>query len=208
MLVATLVTLAAHGSRGFVFEEATVDSIHLGFKNGSLTSTAFVRFYLDQIVRLNPLLRPVRPPVLIKDLVATRNRLNTTAGSLALLGSVVRRDAGVVARLRRAGAVVLGKSNLPEWANFRGVRSLHFWSARGGQSLVIDAHVRVTFLLSYRLGSICFSLVFMSIVHNCIYIYIYMHPAESLQLFRGSLRVEHRLSDSGHGKHGSGDAGN
>nr|CAB3484027.1 unnamed protein product [Digitaria exilis] len=51
--------------------------------------------------------------------MATRDQLNTTAGSLALLGSVVRRDAGVVARLRRAGAVVIGKANMDEWANFR-----------------------------------------------------------------------------------------
>jgi amidase len=71
-------------------------------------------------------------PVLLKDNIATRDALNTTAGSLALLGSVVRRDAGVVARLRRAGAVVLGKASLSEWANFRPVDA--GWSARGGQA--------------------------------------------------------------------------
>uniref|UniRef100_A0ACD5W5S6 Uncharacterized protein n=1 Tax=Avena sativa TaxID=4498 RepID=A0ACD5W5S6_AVESA len=148
--------------RGFEFHEATVDAIHLGFSNGSLTSAALVQFYLDQISRLNPLLRAVievNPdalrqaaradaerrsgrghwtigalhgvPVLLKDNIATRDALNTTAGSLALLGSVVRRDAGVVARLRRAGAVVLGKASLSEWANFRVVDN--GWSARGGQ---------------------------------------------------------------------------
>uniref|UniRef100_A0A0E0P5I8 Amidase domain-containing protein n=1 Tax=Oryza rufipogon TaxID=4529 RepID=A0A0E0P5I8_ORYRU len=73
-------------------------------------------------------------PVLLKDIIATRDRLNTTAGSLSLLGAVARRDAGVVARLRRAGAVVLGKANLPEWANFRSSPGLRGWSARGGQS--------------------------------------------------------------------------
>ncbi|XP_052153609.1 probable amidase At4g34880 [Oryza glaberrima] len=72
-------------------------------------------------------------PVLLKDSIATRDRLNTTAGSLALLGSVVRRDAGVVRRLRRAGAVVLGKANLDEWANFRTIQGTGGWSARGGQ---------------------------------------------------------------------------
>nr|CAB3457930.1 unnamed protein product [Digitaria exilis] len=72
-------------------------------------------------------------PVLLKDNIATRDRLNTTAGSLALLGSVVPRDAGVVARLRRAGAVILGKANPSEWSNFRPVES--GWSARGGQTL-------------------------------------------------------------------------
>lgn len=172
LLLATVVALDTNGSTGFMLEEATVDSIHLGFQNGSLTSTALVRFYLDQIARLNPLLHAVievNPdalrqaaradaerlsgrrraagllhgvPVLIKDLIATRDRLNTTAGSLALLGSVVRRDAGVVARLRRAGAIVLGKANLPEWANFRGAGSLRGWSARGGQALVSCARVR------------------------------------------------------------------
>jgi amidase len=73
-------------------------------------------------------------PVLLKDNMATRDRLNTTAGSLALLGSVVRRDAGVAARLRAAGAVILGKASLSEWSNFRPVKS--GWSARGGQTVV------------------------------------------------------------------------
>ncbi|TVU39274.1 hypothetical protein EJB05_12685, partial [Eragrostis curvula] len=73
-------------------------------------------------------------PVLLKDNSATRDRLNTTAGSLALLGSVVRRDAGVASRLRRAGVVILGKANpSSEWSNFRPVES--GWSARGGQTL-------------------------------------------------------------------------
>ncbi|PNT60502.1 hypothetical protein BRADI_5g00891v3 [Brachypodium distachyon] len=72
-------------------------------------------------------------PVLLKDNIATRDALNTTAGSLALLGSVARRDAGVVARLRVAGAVVLGKANPSEWSAFRSVDD--GWSARGGQTL-------------------------------------------------------------------------
>ncbi|CAL5033423.1 unnamed protein product [Urochloa decumbens] len=153
LLLVAVLALAGVGCRGFEFHEATLDAIHLGFKNGSLTSTALVEFYLGQISRLNPLLGAVievNPdalrqaaqadaerlsssgdgddrsggglhgvPVLLKDNIGTRDRLNTTAGSLALLGSVVRRDAGVVARLRRAGAVVLGKANMDEWANFR-----------------------------------------------------------------------------------------
>ncbi|KAF2932864.1 probable amidase At4g34880 [Oryza sativa Japonica Group] len=146
---------------GFEFNEATVDAIQLGFSNGSLTSTTLVRFYLDRIARLNPLLHAVievNPdalaqaaradaeratgrrcgpmhgvPVLLKDNMATRDRLNTTAGSLALLGSIVRRDAGVAARLRAAGAVILGKASLSEWSNFRPVKS--GWSARGGQTV-------------------------------------------------------------------------
>ncbi|KAI4984421.1 hypothetical protein ZWY2020_017051 [Hordeum vulgare] len=159
--VLALLAVAAGVAHGFEFHEATVDAIQLGFSNGTLTSTALVRFYLDQIGRLNPLLHAVievNPdalrqakradaerrssghatgslhgvPVLLKDNIATRDALNTTAGSLALLGSVVRRDAGVVARLRRAGAVVLGKASLSEWANFRQVDA--GWSARGGQA--------------------------------------------------------------------------
>jgi amidase len=70
--------------------------------------------------------------VLLKDNLATADRMQTTAGSLALSGSVAPRDAFVVARLRAAGAVVLGKTNLSEWANFRGHRSISGWSARGG----------------------------------------------------------------------------
>ena len=73
-------------------------------------------------------------PVLIKDNIDTHDRMMTTAGSLALLGSVPPRDSFVAERLREAGAVVLGKTNLSEWANFRGDRSSSGWSGRGGQT--------------------------------------------------------------------------
>ncbi len=72
-------------------------------------------------------------PILLKDNIATADRNTTTAGSLALEGSIPQRDAFVAARLRRAGAVLLGKANLSEWANFRSNRSSSGWSARGGQ---------------------------------------------------------------------------
>jgi amidase len=72
-------------------------------------------------------------PVLLKDNVDTADRMTTTAGSLALEGSVPPRDAHVATRLREAGAVLLGKANLSEWANFRSSRSVSGWSARGGQ---------------------------------------------------------------------------
>jgi len=168
LAAAVLAFIASSSCHGFQIEEATIDAIHAGFKNGSLTSTALVRFYLDRISRLNPLLHAVievNPdalrqaaradaerrscgpcrrcggglhgiPVLLKDNIATRDRLNTTAGSLALLGSVVRQDAGVVRRLRRAGAVVLSKANMEEWANFRNLEGTGGWSARGGQGRV------------------------------------------------------------------------
>jgi amidase len=71
-------------------------------------------------------------PVLLKDNIATRDRMSTSAGSLALQGVPVPRDAYLVTRLREAGAVILGKTNLSEWANFRSTRSSSGWSARGG----------------------------------------------------------------------------
>jgi amidase len=72
-------------------------------------------------------------PVLVKDNVDTADKMTTTAGSLALEGSVPARDSHVAARLRQAGAVILGKANMSEWANFRSSRSVSGWSARGGQ---------------------------------------------------------------------------
>lgn len=71
-------------------------------------------------------------PILIKDNIDTHDRMQTTAGSLALSGSIAKRDAHLVKQLRRAGAVILGKTNLSEWANFRGHRSTSGWSSRGG----------------------------------------------------------------------------
>ena len=71
-------------------------------------------------------------PVLVKDNIATADRMQTTAGSLALLGAKPPRDAFVIEKLREAGAVILGKTNLSEWANFRSTRSTSGWSARGG----------------------------------------------------------------------------
>jgi len=71
-------------------------------------------------------------PVLLKDNIATGDRMSTSAGSLALAGVAAARDAHIVKRLREAGAVVLGKTNLSEWANIRSTRSFSGWSARGG----------------------------------------------------------------------------
>jgi amidase len=73
-------------------------------------------------------------PVVIKDNIATADRMLTTAGSLALAESPAPKDAFVAARLRQAGAVILGKTNLSEWANFRSTHSSSGWSARGGQT--------------------------------------------------------------------------
>jgi len=72
-------------------------------------------------------------PVLLKDNIGTSDRMTTTAGSLALEGSIPEKDSFVAERLRAAGAVLLAKTNLSEWANFRSTHSSSGWSARGGQ---------------------------------------------------------------------------
>ena len=73
-------------------------------------------------------------PVLIKDNIDTADRMQTTAGSLALVGSKPAQDSGVARKLREAGAVILGKTNLSEWANIRSSHSTSGWSGRGGQT--------------------------------------------------------------------------
>ncbi|MEO5976418.1 MAG: amidase [Chryseolinea sp.] len=73
-------------------------------------------------------------PVLVKDNIDTGDKMMTTAGALAMVGNVAAKDAFIVAQLRKAGAVILGKTNLSEWANFRANRSSSGWSSRGGQT--------------------------------------------------------------------------
>ena len=73
-------------------------------------------------------------PVLIKDNIDTGDKMMTTAGSLALEGHKAAKDAFIIKQLREAGAVLLGKTNLSEWANFRSSRSSSGWSSRGGQT--------------------------------------------------------------------------
>jgi amidase len=72
-------------------------------------------------------------PILLKDNIDTADRMTTTAGSLALEGSIAAEDSGIARRLRQAGAILLAKTNLSEWANFRSERSSSGWSGRGGQ---------------------------------------------------------------------------
>ena len=81
-------------------------------------------------------------PILIKENIDTADRMQTTAGSLALEGHVAKEDSTVAAKLRAAGAVILGKTNLSEWANFRSNHSTSGWSSRGGQTRNPDALAR------------------------------------------------------------------
>ena len=90
---------------------------------------------LDQERRAGRVRGPLHGiPVLIKDNLDTADHMQTTAGSLALLGSRPQRDSFVAEKLREAGAVILGKTNLSEWANIRSAHSTSGWSARGGQT--------------------------------------------------------------------------
>jgi amidase len=83
----------------------------------------------------SPLSRPLHGlPILIKNNIATADEMNNTAGSFSLLGAKVPRDATVAAKLRAAGAILLGKTNLSQWANYRSSNSSNGWSAYGGQT--------------------------------------------------------------------------
>lgn len=73
-------------------------------------------------------------PVLIKDNISTGDKMHTTAGALAIADNIMKQDAFIVQKLREAGAILLGKTNLSEWANFRSTRSTSAWSSRGGQT--------------------------------------------------------------------------
>ncbi len=129
--------------------------------SGEWTSRRAVEFYLARIEKHDPQLRSVIEtnsdalaiadaldlerangqirgplhgiPILLKENIDTGDKMQTTAGSLALEGHIARRDAFLVEQLRKAGAVILGKTNLSEWANFRSPRSTSGWSSRGGQ---------------------------------------------------------------------------
>ena len=142
------------------FIEATIPELEESMSSGMLTSVQLTTSYLERIATFNPLLHAVietNPdaltiaaaldaerqsgrlrgplhgiPIVVKDNLATADKMQTTAGSLALVGSIVPSDSVVVSRLRAAGAVILGKANLSEWANFRGNAPFNGWSARGG----------------------------------------------------------------------------
>jgi amidase len=144
-------------------EEATVDSLQSAMSSGAATARRIAQGYLARIAELDKKLNSVielNPdalsiadamdrerkagnvrsrlhgiPVLIKDNIDTADRMKTTAGSLALVNAPrPNQDAFIVKQLRQAGAVILGKTNLSEWANFRSTKSSSGWSGRGGQT--------------------------------------------------------------------------
>lgn len=157
-----LISAAPSDVDNFELNEATIDSLQQKMKAGQLSSQKLTKLYLDRIatvdkklnavIELNPDAMSIAAqmdaerkagkmrgplhgiPVLIKDNIDTADKMMTTAGTLALIGNKASKDAFIVSKLREAGAVLLGKTNLSEWANFRSTRSTSAWSSRGGQT--------------------------------------------------------------------------
>jgi len=155
-------TAPAPKLNGIDLDRATIPDLQRAMSSRHLSSVQLTAFYLARIAALDPRLHAVittNPdalsqavasdahrrqhtarsplegiPVLLKDNVDTADREGTTAGSLALVGSTPARSAFLARRLRAAGAVIIGKANLSEWANFRGLNSSSGWSAVGGQN--------------------------------------------------------------------------
>ncbi len=151
----------------FDFIEATIPQLQAAMASGALTSADLTSGYINRIQSLNPTLHAVIEvnanalaiataldnerrhghvrgplhgiPILVKDNIATNDNMQTTAGSLAIYGSQVPADAPLIQQLRAAGAIILGKANLGEWANFRDDEAETYplavgWSARGGST--------------------------------------------------------------------------
>ncbi|KAF1980052.1 amidase signature enzyme [Bimuria novae-zelandiae CBS 107.79] len=147
---------------GITLEEATIDQLQGYLSDGSLTSAQLLGCYVDRmrqvdeyinsVLEFNPDAEEIADaldaerkaghvrgplhgiPYLVKDNIATKDRMETTAGSWMLLGSVVPRDAHVVAKLREAGALLMGKATLSEWADMRSNNYSEGYSPRGGQA--------------------------------------------------------------------------
>ncbi|KAJ5951907.1 uncharacterized protein N7479_010320 [Penicillium vulpinum] len=146
---------------GFKLEEATIDQIQAELENGTFTGVQLLECYMDRVHQTQPYLNSilqVNPdafaiatkldaeraegkvrgplhgiPFIVKDNIASKDRMETTAGSWALLGNVVPRDSYVVNGMRKAGALLLGKAALSEWADMRSNIYSEGFSARGGQ---------------------------------------------------------------------------
>ncbi|KAI4101645.1 MAG: hypothetical protein L6R37_004831 [Teloschistes peruensis] len=135
-----------------LLDDVSIEDLQALFGNGSLSSVNLVHAYIERIAEVNHLLRAVgeiNPDALEiaraldverslgRDNIATKDQMNNTAGSYALVGAKVSRESSIVTRLREAGAVILGKATMGEWAQCRSrkVSSSHGWSAYGGQVL-------------------------------------------------------------------------
>ncbi|MCJ1396835.1 hypothetical protein MMC11_000025 [Xylographa trunciseda] len=157
------VAASAPVARFLPLDEITIDDLITYFADGTLTSVGLVRAYIERILEVNHVLHAVSEinpdalsiarildaeriegrlrgplhgvPILVKDNIATLDKMNNTAGSYALVGATVTREATVVAKLRSAGAIILGKATMGEWAQCRSRKasSSHGWSAYGGQ---------------------------------------------------------------------------
>jgi amidase len=143
--------------------EITIGELQAKMKSGELSAEKIVEKYIERIRQIDPQIRSIvemNPdaeriaeeldrerkagkirgalhgiPILLKDNIDTADKMKTTAGSLALINAPTpRQDAFLVAQLRKSGAVILGKTNLSEWANFRSTKSSSGWSGRGGQT--------------------------------------------------------------------------
>ena len=145
--------------------DATLDQLRHGLDTGLFTSVDLAKAYIARIHEVNGDLHAVNEinpdalaiaatmdgerkkaygqhlpplhgiPVIVKDNIATHDKMNNTAGSYALVGAKVSQDSTVAAKLRKAGAIILGKSNLSQWANWRSVNTTNGWSAYGGQTV-------------------------------------------------------------------------
>lgn len=142
--------------------DATLDELQQGLDSHRFTSVDLTKAYLARIREVNEQLHAVNEinpdaleiaaqldqsradgnlgplhgiPVLIKDNIATDDKMNNTAGSYALLGAKVPEDSTIAAKLRKAGAIILGKANLSQWANYRSLNTSSGWTAIGGQAI-------------------------------------------------------------------------
>src|SRR6266403_46671 len=164
----SLLQRSAFAVGGFDFVEKSIPELQDAMTSGQLTSRDLTQGYIRRVQSLNPLLHSVielNPnamaiatqldverrqghirgplhgiPLLVKDNIATDDQMQTTAGSLAIYGNHVPGDAVIIQQLRAAGAIILGKSNLGEWANFRDDEAESYplavgWSARGGSTI-------------------------------------------------------------------------
>lgn len=155
-----------HGTLFPSLLDVTLEELAVGLESGLFTSIDLVNAYVARIDEVNGTLRAVTQlnpdavaiaseldaerangtvrgplhgiPILIKNNIGTNDSMDNTAGSYALAGARIPRDSTIAAKLRKAGAVILGKTNLSQWANFRSDNSSSGWSAIGGQ--VIGAY--------------------------------------------------------------------